>query len=266
MNMRTLFFVAVSLAFGLVSTHGQSDPAPLPNAHAHNDYEHPRPLLDALAQGFCSVEADIYLVQGKLLVAHDRENVSTQRTLESLYLDPLRERIKQNGGNVFLKGPPFTLLIDIKSEAEPTYAALREVLRRYADLLTQFRSNATEVRAITVILSGNRPQATVASEPLRYAAIDGRLPDLEGGESRHLIPLISDNWSSHFQWRGVGPMPAEEKQSLQQIVARTHQQGRRLRFWAAPDQAAGWRELKAAGVDLINTDDLAGLRQFFSTP
>src|SRR5436190_1820266 len=37
----------------------------LPNAHAHNDYLHTRPLLDALDQGFCSVEADIHLVNGK---------------------------------------------------------------------------------------------------------------------------------------------------------------------------------------------------------
>ncbi|HEY3789313.1 MAG TPA: hypothetical protein VGL71_10685, partial [Urbifossiella sp.] len=36
-------------------------PSPLRHAHAHNDYEHKRPLLDALEQGFCSVEADIWL-------------------------------------------------------------------------------------------------------------------------------------------------------------------------------------------------------------
>ena len=34
---------------------------PLPNAHAHNDYEHKRPLFDALDHGFCSVEADVFL-------------------------------------------------------------------------------------------------------------------------------------------------------------------------------------------------------------
>ncbi|MEU9588105.1 hypothetical protein AB0D70_32420, partial [Streptomyces werraensis] len=38
---------------------------PLPRAHAHNDYEHDRPLLDALDHGFTSVEADIYLVDGE---------------------------------------------------------------------------------------------------------------------------------------------------------------------------------------------------------
>src|SRR5688500_18169484 len=54
----------------------------LPNAHSHNDYEHKRPLLDALANGFTSVEADIYLVEGLLLVAHDRKDVDRRKTLE----------------------------------------------------------------------------------------------------------------------------------------------------------------------------------------
>jgi len=49
---------------------------------------------------------------------------------------------------------------------------------------------------------------------------------------------------------------------LKQFVQRAHQQGRRIRFWAAPDNPAGWRELQQAGVDLLNTDDLAGLREF----
>ena len=65
---------------------------PLPQAHAHNDYEHARPLFDALDHGFCSIEADIWLVDDQLLVAHDFDKVSPERTLQGLYLDPLLER------------------------------------------------------------------------------------------------------------------------------------------------------------------------------
>ena len=53
------------------STGRSSEVEPLAQAHAHNDYEHPRPLLDALDHGFTSVEADVWLVDGELLVAHD---------------------------------------------------------------------------------------------------------------------------------------------------------------------------------------------------
>jgi len=49
---------------------------PLLRAHSHNDYAHTRPLLDALDQGFCSVEADIYLENGQLLVGHDKKDLT----------------------------------------------------------------------------------------------------------------------------------------------------------------------------------------------
>src|SRR5437660_12843662 len=91
---------------------------PVTRAHAHNDYEHPRPLFDALDQGFCSVEADIYLVDGQLLVAHNRPDVKPERTLEKLYLDPLRARAKTTHGQIYPGGPPFWLLIDVKTEAK----------------------------------------------------------------------------------------------------------------------------------------------------
>ena len=254
-----LSMTAVPLAFAQLKTQ------PLIRAHAHNDYAHARPLLDALEHGFCSVEADIYLVDGQLLVAHDREQVRSDRTLQALYLDPLRDRVKKNGGKVFPDGPELILLIDIKSDAEQTYGVLRRVLKEYAEMLTAFRSNTTDRQAVTVILSGNRPQTMLAEEPIRYAAIDGRLANLETSESRHLIPLISDNWTRHFQWRGIGTMPEAERKKLKGIVEQTHQQGRKLRFWATPDTPEVWRELQKAGVDLINTDDLAGLQKFFLT-
>ena len=243
-----------------------SNPKPLVHAHAHNDYEHARPLFDALEKGFCSVEADIWLSNGLLLVAHDLKSVQTNRTLQALYLDPLRERVSRNGGRVYSNALEFTLLIDVKSDAEPTYAVLRGALKPYARMLTEFRTDATQPKAVTIILSGNRPTATLAAESPRLASIDGRLPDLEGGPSKHLIPLVSDNWRNHFQWRGVGVMPDEERIKLKWLVIQAHEQGRRLRLWAAPDNAAGWAELRKAGVDLINTDDLSGLKEFLLSP
>ena len=83
---------SLALVVLAVATATAEDVQPLQQAHAHNDYEHARPLLDALDHGFCGVEADIYLVDGKLLVAHDRKDLRPERTLQALYLDPLRER------------------------------------------------------------------------------------------------------------------------------------------------------------------------------
>ena len=83
--------------------------APLLQAHAHNDYVHERPLYDALNRGFCSVEADIFLVEGELLVGHERAELRPGRTLESLYLEPLLRRVRKSGGTVFSEGVPFIL-------------------------------------------------------------------------------------------------------------------------------------------------------------
>ena len=57
-------------------------------------------------------------------------------------------------------------------------------------------------------------------------------------------------------------MPEADKLKLNQIVAKAHQQGRRVRFWGAPDQPVFWGEMLADGVDLINTDDLDGAQKF----
>ena len=237
---------------------------PLPQAHAHNDYEHKRPLLDALDHGFCSVEADIYFTNGTLLVAHDADKVDPKRTLEALYLNPLRQRVKQNGGSVYSNGPSLMLLIDFKTEAKPTYDALRPVLEKYRDMLTKFTSSETRTGAVTVVLSGNRPINTVAAERERLVGIDGRLPDLDESPSPHLVPLVSDNWTKYFQWRGQGAFSESERSKLEALVQRAHAEGRRIRFWAVPDTEAGWRVMRDAGVDLINTDDLAGLQKLLS--
>ena len=71
-------------------------------AFSHNDYDHDKPLLDALNHGFNTVEADVHLINGKLYVYHDKPNVlDDNKTLENLYLNPLRSLIKKNKGVVY---------------------------------------------------------------------------------------------------------------------------------------------------------------------
>jgi hypothetical protein len=238
---------------------------PLPHAHAHNDYQHKRPLLDALERGFCSVEADIFLGRDALLVGHTAFELKPERTLEKLYLDPLRERVKANAGRVYKDAPIFWLLIDVKTEAKSTYKALDEVLARYADILSVVKGGKLEPKAIRVVVSGNRATEDVAQQKTRYAGIDGRAADLDSSAPPHLLPWISDRWSAHFRWRGDGPMPAEERTRLEAFVRKAHQHGRLVRFWDTPEKVTVWRELRAAGVDLINTDKLDLLRRFLSS-
>ncbi len=235
------------------------------SAYAHNDYAHPHPLFDALAQGFNRVEADVWLVDGQLLVAHNLKAVQPDRTLAALYLDPLRALIQAHGGQVFTNARTFTLMIDVKSAAEPTWFALRQLLQNYTNLLTSWSENRTHLNSLAIIISGNRAAKLLAAEPLRYAALDGRLADLPANPSPQLVPLISDNWTLHFKWRGHGDFPIDEKKRLRELVQQVHQQGRILRFWAIPDHPNAWRELQSAGVDILGTDDLVGLAKFLET-
>jgi len=235
---------------------------PLPQAHAHNDYAHKRPLLDALAQGFTSVEADIFLVDGKLLVGHSTRELKPERTLEALYLDPLRACVKEHGGGVYPGGQPFHLLIDLKSEGASTYRALAKVLEKYGDVVSAVRDGKLEPKAVNVTISGDRPRELMAAETVRYAGYDGRVSDLDSDVPADFMPLVSDSWGSQFKWRGQGPLSDTERAKLVELVAKAHAHGRKIRFWAAPDRSDAWRELHAAGVDLINTDDLEGLARF----
>ena len=260
--MRHLLHLYSAVFLCAATLHGQTTPAPLTRVHAHNDYVHEHPLFDALDHGFCSVEADIYLVDGKLLVAHERFQTKPERTLQALYLDPLRERVKKNGGHVYPNGPEFTLLIDLKTDWHKIYPVLRDVLKEYAGILTTFREGMKETNAIIVIITGNRSKEIFAGESVRYAALDGELQDLDSGEPATLIPWISGNWYQTFRWNGAGTIYAAEKAKLKEIVAKAHQEGRRVRFWGAPDRPDFWRELLEDDVDLINTDDLAGAQAF----
>jgi hypothetical protein len=238
-------FAAVLLATAVLPAASvlHAGPVPLPRTHAHNDYEHKRPLFDALDQGFCSVEADVYLVNGELLVAHNRGDVKPERTLQALYLDPLRDRFKANGGHIYSElgtqpalGQPlssaaprveFTLLIDIKADGAAVYAKLQSLLPQYREMLTHFTDTTTKPGAITVILSGDRPRAMVAADKDRWCALDGLLSDLDANSPVHLVPLISESWRPTFEWFSNGAISAKDKAKLQELVKRTHAQGRR---------------------------------------
>ncbi|WP_435283538.1 phosphatidylinositol-specific phospholipase C/glycerophosphodiester phosphodiesterase family protein [Streptomyces koelreuteriae] len=242
---------------------------PLWRAHAHNDYEHPRPLFDALDHRFGSVEADIYLVGDQLLVAHDPEDLDPSRTLESLYLDPLAARVRANKGRVYRghRGS-LQLLVDIKTEGSSTYLELDRHLRRYRHLFTTYAHGRVLPGPVTAVISGDRAaRAPMEAQRVRRAFYDGRLADLGSQAPASFIPLISDNWTLNFTWQGVGAFPDAEREKLRGIVRSAHARGQRVRFWATPDLAgpardAVWAELLAADVDHLNTDDLAGLEAF----
>jgi len=228
---------------------------PLPQAFAHNDYAHKNPLFDALANGFTTIEADIHLIEGELYVTHDPpaslEDVST---LKDLYLNPLREVIRENGGFVYPGyESPVYLMIDFKTEAESTYSVLRKQLMEFSDMLSS---------PLEIFISGNRPIQTIKKDTDRLAGVDGRPADLEKNYSADLMPVISDNISNIVEWNGIDPITEEEFEKLKSLSNEVHQQGKKFRLWAAPENDYTWEVLLAAGIDFVCTDDLEKARIF----
>ncbi|XAM00613.1 hypothetical protein OT109_04320 [Phycisphaeraceae bacterium D3-23] len=114
-----------------------------PMGHAHNDYVSPDPLHAALDAGMLSIEADVFLVDATLYVAHDQEDITPDRTLQALYLDPLWQRFQERGGAqpdhlfggaVRDSGVPLVLMVDLKDDGLNAWLALETLLAQYPGL------------------------------------------------------------------------------------------------------------------------------------
>src|SRR3954447_11770464 len=83
----TLNKLLLSLSFFIITLAcSQPTTYTVANAHSHNDYEQPVPLLTAYKEAFGSIEADIFWHNGELLVAHSANELAMHRTLEDMYL------------------------------------------------------------------------------------------------------------------------------------------------------------------------------------
>lgn len=237
---------------------------PLANAFSHNDYLHKKPLYEALDNGFTNIEADIFLINDKLIVAHYFPYFKSKRTLEALYLKPLADYIKNNNGTIYsnyLK--PVTLMIDIKTGADKTYAVLKPLLDKYASLLTSYDNGIIHPGLITVVLSGNRPVNIIQNESKRYVFVDDRLNE-NTAKSTDVYLMSSCKYSKFLHWAGKGTIPEKEDVKFKTAIEQAHAEGKKVRLYAAPENKEVWRYLLASGVDMINTDQLATLKTFLT--
>jgi hypothetical protein len=259
-----LLLVIASLASANCAAQGPLDqPEYLPHSHAHNDYEHASPLIDSLTLGYASIEADVWLVEGQLCVAHNRSDVDQQKRLDTLYLDPLFKRFQSQAGLIYKQREPLLLLVDFKSEGASTYEALKTLLAMYRPILTP--DAAGNAPAVEIVISGNRPIELIRADADRLVSIDGRLKDVEGTIDSGAMPLISDNWRLNFKYNGQGEMTADERVKLREIVKRVHAAKAKLRFWATPESETLWKILREEQVDFIGTDQLEKLARFLRT-
>jgi len=261
---RLAFAVAFLIAVGTFSCTAQS--IPLPNGFAHNDYKHKHPLFDALENGFTNIEADVFLKHNKLVIGHLCP-IFVGRSLEKLYLKPLYDRVIANNGYVYANYKhPVILMIDFKTRADGTYRLLEQLLQKYASMLTHYENGKIVDGAVTVVVSGHKPYNLLEHEQDRFAFIDDDLRHVAKDTSKHnVFTMASCKYARMLHWTGNGPMPFFERQRLCAYVALAHTMGSKVRLWASPDNKAVWDELLKCGVDLINTDHLADLRDYLTS-
>lgn len=236
-----------------------ADPKPLVNGHSHNDYQQLRPLWNALESGLCSIEADVFLVDGDLLVGHNRTDVDPSRTLDSLYLKPLAKLARAHGGRLYRGWPEVTLLVDIKRDGTKVFPVLLAQLNQYSDIVGRHQPGA-----FRVVLSGDRPVKLSLQDSENWTAIDGRPADLGRGISVRRMPLVSESWFTVVGSARFDAMPSEALVRFQDLVKRTHHEGRKVRFWGMPDSPEAWKFARDGHIDFLNTDQPSKLRAWFS--
>ncbi|BGP07355.1 Altered inheritance of mitochondria protein 6 [Rhodotorula toruloides] len=258
------------------------------NIHSHNDYWRQVPLLDALSFGCKSVEADLHLVNGEILVGHKSVSLSSPRTLNSLYLDPLYEIFQMQNpssdfatnstaasvNGVFDYDPEqsLQLLLDYKTDGPTLHPAVISALDRFRslDLLTTWNSatSSLSTRPLTVVCTGNCPLSLVnAQQPLRDIFFDAPLHDISNSSYTYANSMMASTSLKRFtSWMNMLDIDDALFAKIQGMVQAAHAKGIRTRFWETPNWPTfvrdnTWRTLLRAGVDWLNADDLFAASQ-----
>jgi len=239
------------LSFALCATVAQV------KIHAHNDYEKPLPLFDALQQHSFSIEADVFLVKGHLLVAHTLKETTKKKTLSSLYINPIIGLFKKYNGSISADSSYKTsLVIDIKENGPQI---LKELVKIIQPLRTYF-DRSINPHAVQLIFSGDRGPISEWKNYPAYFYFDGRPFEEYDQEALNKIAMVSDNYYKYLNARNNNG----DSIKLSAVVKQAHDWNKPFRFWGSPDTETIWKLLKQCGADIINTDKLKECREYFN--
>ena len=247
--MKSLLFWLVLLCYGFVSQ------AQNVLIHSHNDYQQAEPLTGALRNKVYSFEADIYLVNDTLKVAHDKKELVTAPSLFALYIQPIINLFKDNNGQISSdKNYAPVLMIDIKENGNAALSALVTMLSAYPSVFDRKKNS----RAVQVVISGDRGDPAKWTSMPSFILFDGRINETYSKEQLERVALISDSYLNYARQK-------ETTDSLiKELANKIHGLKKLLRLWAIPDNPASWSALRVFGVDIINTDKVEECRKYFT--
>jgi len=219
-------------------------------AYAHNDYQNPRPLLDALELGFRGVEADVFRVGTELVVGHDRGTLRPARTLSRLYLEPLRDR-QRVCGYVLADSTQFFLNIELKEVDRVGFEYLLAQLRQFEEL---FRAG-DGASAVQVTLVGWWPSPDSVAWPdyLRVQLAIDRQPATAPVNGAP-VGLVSLDYGNMVKWSGRGVVPPAAEQTLAAAREMASPRSVPIRVHHAPVDEVIYEWLLSQGVALIGTE------------
>ena len=250
--MKTLLFLAF---FPCTHVLAQLTVYTTANAHSHNDYQQSAPFFNAYNLEYGSMEADVYLEENELYVAHTLKDVTLHHTFESLYLTPLAEMIQKNGGNVYADtARKLVLMLDIKREGVASVNKLIDVLMKYPAI--------TSCRSLTILVTGDKPPSSTYSSYPSFLWFDGLLSSNYSKDALSHIAFLNDNFINYSTWKGHEEMLPADWEKLKKAVVKGHALGKKIRMWNSPDFMEGWAKLLELGVDYIDTDSIKALAEF----
>jgi len=224
------------------------------DAHSHNDYKNNIPFYRAYEKGFGSIEADVYAVNGQLMVAHDKKEISAKRSLKILYIDPLIEKLNRDPQR------HLRLLIEIKEDYK---AILPLVISELKPLEKYFAYDGHPGR-LSIVMTGAVPPAAVMPNYPDWISFDADHLDGFTAAQWKKIGLVSFPLSKYVHWNGKGVFNADEIKRIKGGIDSVHNAGKKVRFYETPDTKSSWLAMLRLGVDVIGTDDIEGLGNFLN--
>ncbi|MFY1047867.1 alkaline phosphatase [Chryseobacterium sp. GP-SGM7] len=210
--------------------------------HSHNDYEQKVPFWYALGSGVQSIEADVFLENNELFVAHNQKDITKERTFENLYLNPIDKALEMN----MIKQESLQILIDIKTDAKATLAQIVKSIQKHPKIATQNK--------VKFVISGNQPLPEDYNSYPDFILFDyQKLDDLTADQWKK-VALLSLNFKQYSVWNGKGGVMEKDLPTVTEVIKKAKSFGKPFRFWAIPDGKTSWEFFAHNGVDFINTD------------
>jgi alkaline phosphatase len=254
--MKKLFFSCIYILLIFIQINAQYTTL---NAHSHNDYANDIPFWSAYYSHFGSIEADVWAVNGELFVAHEQTGIVPEKTLDALYIQPIVNIFKKNGGQAWgdFNGS-FQLLVDLKSSAGLTLDILSKKIARYPEVFDP----VVNKNAVRIIVTGNCPTPGEFKNYPDFIFFDGRRNQQYTHDQLKRVPLFSEDLRLFTKWNGKGNIIDQEHKQLKQFIDSVHQLGSKIRFWDSPDMINAWKTFINLGVDYINTDHIYKLADY----